>query len=141
MSDTYVPADLRRLVRERAAFRCEYCLLPEAIAFLSHEFDHVVAEKHGGQTIEANLALSCALCNKHKGSDIASIDPASGDIVRLFHPRRDHWSYHFQMVGAKIEPLTPEARVTIRLLHLNDPDRMNERKILLSAGLLLPPLT
>jgi 5-methylcytosine-specific restriction endonuclease McrA len=61
MSETYVPAELRRLVQHRATSRCEYCLLPESAAFLSHEIDHVVAEKHGGQTVEDNLAWSCAI--------------------------------------------------------------------------------
>jgi hypothetical protein len=37
-----VPAALRRLVRERAALQCEYCLLAEDDAFLPHEPDHIV---------------------------------------------------------------------------------------------------
>jgi 5-methylcytosine-specific restriction endonuclease McrA len=53
---TYVPAPLRRLVRDRARERCEYCLFPDAVSFYPHEIDHVVAEKHGGQTIENNLS-------------------------------------------------------------------------------------
>jgi 5-methylcytosine-specific restriction endonuclease McrA len=61
MSHTYVPAELRRLVRQRAGDRCEYCLIPEAVTFASHEVDHVIAEKHGGLTDQANLALSCAV--------------------------------------------------------------------------------
>ena len=43
--------------------RCEYCLFPDAVGFYPHEIDHVVAEKHGGQTIENNLCLSCWECN------------------------------------------------------------------------------
>jgi len=54
-----------------------------------HEVDHVIAEKHGGLTEPDNLALSCTLCNKHKGSDLTSIDPETGDIVPLYHPRKD----------------------------------------------------
>jgi hypothetical protein len=50
MSQTYVPAALRRLVRERAGDRCEYCLIPESASFAPHWIDHVVAEKHGGKT-------------------------------------------------------------------------------------------
>lgn len=34
-----------------------------------------------------------------------------------------------------IEPLTPEARVTVNILRLNDPDRLAERLSLLEAGL------
>jgi hypothetical protein len=50
MSQTYVPAALRHLARERAQDRCEYCLIPEAVTFAAHWIDHIVAEKHGGKT-------------------------------------------------------------------------------------------
>jgi hypothetical protein len=44
-------------VCERAKYTCEYCLMPEIAVFVSHEIDHVTAEKHGRQTNEHNLAL------------------------------------------------------------------------------------
>jgi hypothetical protein len=61
MSETYVPAELRRLVRLRAQDCCEYCLIPELMTLAIHEVDHVIAEKHGGPTDEHNLAFACAL--------------------------------------------------------------------------------
>lgn len=136
MAQKYVPAALRRLVRERAGERCEYCLLPEQLTLAAHWVDHVVAEKHGGQTEEANLALSCVLCNQHKGTDLTSIDPETGAITPLFHPRRDRWLDHFRLVGARIEPVTPTGRVTVRLLQLNHPDRLEERELMVHLGLL-----
>jgi len=141
MSRTYIPAEVRRLVRERARERCEYCLIPESAVFAPHEVDHIVAEKHGGETETDNLAFSCVLCNKHKGSDLASIDPSTGDIIPLFHPRRNRWAEHFGVVDARIEPLTATGRVTARLLQLNHPDRIEERELLLAAGLIQPPET
>lgn len=72
MSVTYIPSALRQLVYERANGCCEYCLISEDVSFTKHQIDHVIAEKHGGLTVEDNLALSCTICNKHKGSDIAS---------------------------------------------------------------------
>jgi hypothetical protein len=39
------------------------------------------------------------------------------------------------MEGAQIKPLTPEGRVTVRLLRLNDPDRLIERQRLIEANL------
>jgi hypothetical protein len=63
-------------------------LVPEIVALLWHEIDHIVALKHGRQTTAENLALSCTLCNKHKGSDIAAIDSDTGEMQPLFHPRR-----------------------------------------------------
>jgi hypothetical protein len=135
MSQTYIPAALRRLVRERSGDRCEYCLMPESLTFAPHWIDHIVAEKHGGKTDAENLANSCVLCNQSKGSDLTSIDPDTGEIVALFHPRRDHWTGHFHVVGGRIEPLTPVGRVTVRLLHFNDPDRVEEREQIVAAGL------
>ena len=139
MSLTYIPAELRRLVRERARERCEYCLIPESAVFAPHEIDHVVAEKHGGATEASNLAFSCVLCNKRKGSDLTSIDPTTGDIVPLFHPRQNRWAEHFQIVEGRVEPLTSTGRVTVRLLQLNYPDRIEERELLLTAGLIELP--
>jgi len=104
-----------------------------------HEIDHVIAEKHGGPTNADNLALACALCNGFKGSDLASIDPERGDIVPLFNPRRDRWAEHFRLEGGRIQPLTPSARATVRLLQLNYPDRIEERALLIAAGITLSP--
>ncbi|MEP7125179.1 MAG: HNH endonuclease signature motif containing protein [Byssovorax sp.] len=134
-----VAASLRRAVHERAEGACEYCLVPEALAFAGHEVDHVTAQKHGGATELENLALSCALCNKHKGSDLASIDPETGALTPLYHPRRERWSEHFRIEQGTLLPLTAMARVTVRLLHLNHRDRIIERELLIVAGLIRPP--
>jgi hypothetical protein len=141
MALKYVPVALRRLVRARAGERCEYCLIPEQLTLSPHWVDHIVAEKHGGRTEEENLALSCVLCNQHKGSDLTSIDPLTGQITPLFNPRRDRWLDHFSLVGARIEPLTPTGRVTVRLLQLNLPERIEERELMLRLGTLQPPGT
>lgn len=140
MSSAYIPPALRQLIYQRASGCCEYCLIPEAVTFGGHEIDHIIAQKHGGPTTADNLALSCVLCNKLKGSDIASVDPISGDLVPLFHPRRDRWSEHFQLKGAQLIPLTPIGRVTVRLLQLNHPNRFVERERLLVAGILQLPI-
>ncbi|MGE0756760.1 MAG: HNH endonuclease [Pirellulaceae bacterium] len=51
-------AELRRQVVERACNRCEYCLIHQDDGVAAHQIDHVMAEKHGGETTLANLALS-----------------------------------------------------------------------------------
>ena len=135
MSSGYVSAELRRLVYERAGGRCEYCLIPESFALVPHEIDHIIAQKHGGTTEVDNLALSCTICNKHKGSDLTSIDPETGEIVPLYQPRRARWSDHFRIENARLLALTPTARVTIRLLQLNHPHRVIERELVIAAGL------
>lgn len=130
-----VPANLRRLVAERAAYRCEYCLLPQAVSLHQHEPDHIVPLQHGGETHERNLALACLRCNRYKGPNVGSFDPLTHLLVPLFNPRTQLWTSHFAWDGAMILPLTPEARVTVRLLRLNDADRVAERQRLMDAGL------
>lgn len=129
MSVTYIPSALRHLVYERANGCCEYCLISEDVSFAKHQIDHVIAEKHGGLTVEDNLALSCTICNKHKGSDIASIDNETGEIVPLFNPRKDVWSEHFKIENGIFIGLTPNARATIRLLQINTLMRIEERTV------------
>ncbi|MDM8557458.1 HNH endonuclease [Candidatus Parabeggiatoa sp. HSG14] len=133
MSKTYIPLPLRRFVYERAQGCCEYCLIPDTFVLAAHQIDHIIAEKHGGLTEEDNLALSCAVCNKHKGSDLASIDPETKQIVPLYHPRRDCWNEHFKLHSARLISLTLTGNVTIRLLQLNRSDRIEERELLIMA--------
>ena len=61
---TYIPEALRRLVTERAGGRCAYCRLHEDDTFFIHEVDHIYAEKHDGPTVEGNLCIACADCNR-----------------------------------------------------------------------------
>ena len=78
---TYISNALRRLVAERADYRCEYCLLPDEFTYLPHEPDHIIPSKHGGATTTENLALACFWCNQLKGSDLASLDPQTSQIT------------------------------------------------------------
>lgn len=125
---------LRHLVMTRANHRCEYCLLPEAVALHRHEPDHIIPLQHGGVTEDNNMACACFRCNRHKGPNIGSYDPVTGLLTPLYHPRRQTWSDHFKLNGARIEPLTPEGRVTVFILQLNAPERVRERDLLLAAG-------
>lgn len=130
----YISSLLRNAIRDRANFCCEYCLLPEDFSFFPFEPDHIIALKHGGPTELANLACSCLECNRLKGTDLASIDPETGLIVRLFHPRQDLWSEHFELRGDIIIPRTAIGRVTEFLLQLNRPQVVSVRRQLLVRG-------
>ncbi len=130
-----IPDKLRRLVSQRADNRCEYCLLPESAALHKHEPDHIVPHQHGGQTSVGNLALACLRCNRYKGPNVGSYDPATGQLVPLFNPRIHEWKDHFQFIGSIIHPLTPEARVTEKLLRFNEEHRIAERERLIEAGI------
>ncbi len=131
---TRVPAKVRRRVIARAGNVCEYCLIHQSLAASSHQVDHVISEKHRGETTLDNLALSCLPCNLRKGSDIASFDPESGRLVPLFNPRTMRWSDNFKLDGAKIVGLTAEGRTTVEFLQLNAFERVLERAELMDAG-------
>ena len=73
-------------------------------------------------------------CNLLKGSDIASVDMETGQIVRLFSPRLDHWPEHFRLRDGQIIPLTPVGRVTEYLLQFNQPQSVQEHRWLIEAG-------
>lgn len=137
MSTTYISAALRREVIERTGQCCEYCQLSQNDVFFAFEIDHVIAEKHGGATRTENLCLSCPDCNAFKGSDIASVDWAQGEIiVALYHPRQQRWSDYFEvdLISGLIEGLTEAGRLTIFLLHLNNADRVMDRKLLIDVN-------
>jgi hypothetical protein len=125
-----IDAGLRELVRVRAGGRCEYCRISERFTLAGHEIDHVIAIKHGGLTVPENLALCCTICNRYKGSDIASIDPETGELTALFHPRADRWDDHYRLRGGEIVALTARGRATSRILRLNRAERIAERRLL-----------
>ena len=127
-------AALRREVIRRAGNRCEYCLIHQDDAASRHQVDHVIAEKHGGDTALSNLALSCMLCNRRKASDIGSIDTQTGKFVQFFDPRRQSWSENFRLDGAQINGITSEGRTTVEFLQLNSPERVLERAPLIEVG-------
>ncbi len=81
-----------------------------------------------------NLAWACFDCNRFKGSDIASIDPVTGELVGLFNPRTQRWDDHFAVVGGKVVPRTSAGRVTEQLLKLNLPLRVEVRETLAKTG-------
>lgn len=134
MMSEWISTALRTLVRERSGDRCEYCLIHEEDATLRHQPDHVIAKKHGGETDGDNLANACALCYQKKGADIASIDDFTGEIALLSNPRKDYWRDHFLIAQGRIEGRTPVGRATVRLLQLNSPELVQQRKLLIAAG-------
>jgi len=129
-----INAELRRLVERRAERICEYCLIHADDVYVGCHVDHIISEKHGGETQAENLALACAACNRAKGSNVASVDRQTGQTVRLFHPRTDAWGEHFRLVGARIEWRPPQREATVRVLRFNDSTRIQERETLRQHG-------
>lgn len=129
-------ASLRERVIQRAGNRCEYCRFPQWLTVLPHELDPIVSQQHHGPTVEENLCLACALCNAHKGPNLAGIDPESGGLTRLFHPRTDRWADHFRWRGAWLEGTTDIGRATVDVLAINASERVALREMLVEAGIL-----
>lgn len=96
--------------------------MPELALPLPFQIDHIIAEQHGGSAVTDNLAFACPHCNRQKGPNIAGLDPESGNLVRLFHPRDDVWSQHFEFQGSLIMGKTAIWRTTIRVLAMNAED-------------------
>jgi hypothetical protein len=123
-------------VARRAFHRCEYCHAPELVFNLRFEVEHVIPVAQGGEDDEANLALACRSCNLHKGIDVSGVDPISGEVVRLFHPRLDRWSEHFQVdqVTGRIVGITPLGRTTASRLSLNSASQLLARRQWIRLG-------
>ena len=81
-----------------------------------------------------NLALACIHCNRFKGPNVAGLDPDTGELVRLFHPRRDNWAERFVWDGPELKPRTQIGRVTIAVLVINDPEVVAVRRALQDEG-------
>jgi len=125
---------LREFVRRRGGDRCEYCRLPQHAVDGRFHVEHVVAQQHRLDDGPPNLALACARCNLQKGTNLASVDPVTGEIVPIFNPRVDKWGEHFAFRGSEIRGLTPTGRATVRLLQMNARHRVELRSSLLAAG-------
>ncbi len=52
---SYIDAALRRSVVARAGNCCEYCRIDQEENPFSFQIEHIVAEKHGGETVADNL--------------------------------------------------------------------------------------
>jgi hypothetical protein len=129
MSSEYVPVALKQLVFDRAKGICEYCRSQAKFAI-------VPPVSRSGKTISENLALACQTCNNYKYTKTEAPDPATNQIVQLFHPRQMVWQEHFtwnedatQMIG-----ITPIGRATIALLQTNRDGVVNMRQVLSILG-------
>ncbi len=131
-------AALTRLVWQRAKHRCEYCQLSQEYDDRPFEIDHIISRKHQGPSVASNVALSCFRCNSSKGSDISGRDRLTRKLTPLFNPRRHKWSRHFRWEGARLVGRTPIGRVTVEVLNVNDPFRVELREELMEEGLFPP---
>lgn len=120
-------AATRAQVRARAGDRCEYCRIHQRQYVLTFHVEHIVARQHGGSDDVTNLAWACHACNRYKGPNLAGLDPDTGHLTRLFHPRTDAWTTHFALQAGRILGRTPVGRATVQVLNMNQPERVRTR--------------
>jgi hypothetical protein len=125
----------RRAIKQRAGNCCEYCRLASVSATVPLHVDHIIPLKHGGSDHNDNLCLACYKCNAHKSHDLAGFDPLTGEIVPLFHPRRQRWIEHFEIQDdMRILGLTAVGRATVQVLKLNEEERLLNRQAFAAVG-------
>ena len=129
-----ISSEIRQVVASRANNVCEYCLIAEADAYFPFQVEHIISHKHGGSSELENLALACVFCNRYKGSDVASLKPDTGELVRFYDPRTMRWREHFRLNGVLIEPLTDIGEATVRILQMNRDNQILERHVLSRLG-------
>lgn len=128
----------RAEVAARAGHRCEYCHLPSRGQVATFPIDHIKPRTAGGATDLSNLALTCPHCNAYKWTAVAGSDPETGDSTRLYHPREDSWSEHFEWSRERLGELagkTAIGRSTIAALWINSRDMIELRLLLFEVDL------
>lgn len=136
MSEPRVSERTRRKVIERAQGCCEYCRSQARFSPDPFSIEHIIPRSKGGQDDLENLALACQGCNNRKYVDTDAIDPVTGDLVPLFHPRLDEWSEHFAWHESLtlIVGLTSIGRASVEKLQLNRSGVVNLRHLLHEIG-------
>ena len=126
----YLPTALRQRLIEADDHRCAYCQTAQSHSGNPMVVDHIWPRSKGGDTSFENLCFSCYRCNLFKGSRVKAVDPLSGEIIPLFHPRTDRWDDHFRWDDASLHLLgrTPVGRATIAALHINNPIIIDARR-------------
>ena len=131
---TYISRATRKLIMERARHRCEYCRVLEYLSSFDYHIDHIIGIQHGGSNSLNNLAYVCSSCNWKKGPNISTILHIEGPLIQLFNPRIQDWFEHFEIKNGILLPLSSIAEGTIKLLELNQENKIEERFEMILAG-------
>jgi hypothetical protein len=137
MTKPHISKKLKQLVRLRAQGCCEYCLSQETYSPDTFSIEHITPFIINRDSTSNNLALACQTCNNHKYNKTHAPDPtAKGEVVPIFHPRKDEWHRHFLWNDdySLIIGITPTGCATIDALHLNREGVVNLRIVLLLIG-------
>jgi CRISPR/Cas system Type II protein with McrA/HNH and RuvC-like nuclease domain len=61
--------------------------VPQAGRIAKFHLEHIFPFSHDGTSDFDNLAWACSDCNQFKGTNVASIDFETGNLIALFNPR------------------------------------------------------
>lgn len=133
---SYISKSIKEKVIDRAKEKCEYCLINIQFSYFPFHIEHIISIKHGGDSDFENLALACPICNINKGTDLGSITE-NETLIRFYNPRKDIWNEHFELENTgEISAKTEIGKVTIKILKLNHPESLIERKELVKFNLI-----
>jgi hypothetical protein len=65
---------------------------------------------------------------------LTAVDPDTDEVVPLFNPRTENWEDHFEWLDARIVGRTAVGRATVRLLRMNNEERLDMRMELQARG-------
>jgi hypothetical protein len=129
---------LEAKIRQQSKNRCGYCLLPQKLISYKLEIEHIFPKFLGGENIEENLWLACRRCNLIKGVKTHGFDTVTFEIVKLFNPRNQNWTEHFDWDKTRIIGKTPCGRATIDALELNNEIHLKPREFWKLTGIFPP---
>lgn len=112
-----VSETLRKSIIEQAHNRCGYCLVSAQYVYAPMEIDHLIPIAKGGGDDEDNLWLACPRCNNHKSDLLDVFDASTNTSVRLFNPRTQIWTEHFDWLAvisqsSSVKLLSDERQLT-----------------------------
>ncbi len=136
MSLSSISETLKVKIRANAGDRCGYCRSLQMYILGVLEIEHIIPKAKQGTDDEDNLWLACRLCNNYKGTQTDAIDPVTTKKVKLFNPRTQRWSKHFEWSddGAQIIGITACGRATVIGLQLNNVISVTVRQQWVLAG-------
>jgi CRISPR/Cas system Type II protein with McrA/HNH and RuvC-like nuclease domain len=104
---------------------------------MEFEADHIIPISRNSTDELDNLALSCRICNLRKSDHTEGFDPGTLQNVRLFNPRENRWSEHFEQqiqLPYQILGKTEIGRATITRLDMNSSLQLRARRLWVDLG-------
>ena len=132
----YLSVELRKQLEELDNGQCAYCQTRTDNTGQALTVDHIIPLAKGGGNALENLCRACRNCNEAKRDQTYALDPLTGELVPLYHPRRQAWIDHFawDQTGIQLLGVTASGRATIIALDMNNELILFARRRWVNAG-------